>query len=78
MRICKDCKKISFSDLEKLILKNLKRKKEISQKELAEHCNVSLTAIHLAVRELETRTSLVKTKKVAAKRGKEKIVWLQS
>ena len=75
MRICKDCNSIRFSVLEKKILKRLKRVKQASGQELAEHCVVTLPAVHLAVKGLE-KANLVKTKKVKAVHGIKKVVWI--
>ncbi len=76
MRVCNSCGVPEFSVLEKKILKFLKGK-ELSERELAEKCGVSLMGVFYSVKVLE-KANLVKTKKVSAKRGIKKVVWLQS
>ena len=65
MRVCKACNAPEFSVLEKKILLYLKGK-ELSERELANECKVSLTAIFYSVKGLE-KANLVKTKKVSGK-----------
>ena len=77
MKVCKNCNAISFSDLEKRILQRLKKGKTVSERELSEKLDVSLTAVYNSVKALE-KARLVRTKKIAARHGMQKVVWLQS
>ena len=77
MKICKNCGHIEFTKIEANIIKFLKKRKSMYAIDLAEKCNVSITAIYKALPDLINEKIVVTTKE-KARYGVRKLISLQS